>query len=142
MIDPVGIRQQLESLLQFGTIEEVQVAPLRYKVRFSSSRVSYWLRHGFARMAAAASWDPYQQGEQVLCALPGGGRHGVVLCAIDCDQHGQAEQRTSCLQRRLSNGDVIEHDSDTGNTSITVSGDLTITATGTVRINGQQVHLN
>lgn len=113
MNDPASLNQRLEKLLEFGTIKEVQHSPLRYRVKFSDTRGSYWLRHGFTRMANAASWDPYRTGEQVLCALPGGGRHGVVVCAVDSDQYSQRTSDPDVYRRDMPDGAVFEYNSRT-----------------------------
>ncbi|MGI9278196.1 MAG: phage baseplate assembly protein V [Endozoicomonas sp.] len=113
MLDLASLNHLLQKLLQTGTVEEVQLSPLRYRVKFSEDRTSYWLRHGYARMADSASWDPYQVGEQVLCALPGGGRQGVVVCAIDSSQHQQRSSSADVYRRDMPDGAVFEYNSKT-----------------------------
>ena len=147
MNDPASLNQRIEKLLQFGTIAEVQHSPLRYRVTFSGSRTSYWLRHGFARMADAASWDPYKTGEQVLCALPGGGRLGVVVCAVDSDQYSQRSSDPNVCRRDMPDGAVFEYNSQTHQLSITLPSGATtslfsaggINLTGDVSVTG---HVN
>ncbi|WP_067519517.1 phage baseplate assembly protein V [Endozoicomonas ascidiicola] len=120
MIDLADINQRLEKLLETGTIDEVKLNPLRYRVKFSSSRQSYWLRHGFQRMASSASWDPYVKGEQVLCARPGGGRQGVVICAVDSDQHGQHSNSPDVFRRDMPDGAMFEYNSKSHQLNITL----------------------
>ncbi|WP_422452443.1 phage baseplate assembly protein V [Endozoicomonas sp. ALC066] len=138
MPDLAGLNQLLQKLLQTGTVAEVQLNPLRYRVKFSEDRTSYWLRHGYARMADSASWDPYQKGEQVLCALPGGGRQGVVICAIDSDQHQQRSSSADVYRRDMPDGAVFEYNSKTSQLTVTLpsGAKTTVVSNGGIVLTG------
>ncbi|MCW7553651.1 phage baseplate assembly protein V [Endozoicomonas gorgoniicola] len=138
MNDPASLNQRIEKLLQFGTIAEIQFSPLRYRVMLSGSRTSYWLRHGFARMADSASWDPYRKGEQVLCAFPGGGRLGVVVCAVDSDQYRQRSTDPDVYRRDMPDGAVFEYNSQTHQLNIVLPAGATtaLASNGSIDLTG------
>ncbi|MBO9493852.1 phage baseplate assembly protein V [Thalassotalea sp. G20_0] len=126
MIDLSTIHRALMSMIQIGTIDEVQADPLRYRVTFDEQRKSWWLRHGERRALKASSWDPYEKGEQVLCLLPGGNWDGVIICAIHSDQNPQPESDLDKFVRDMKDGARIEYDSNSHSLKATLPNEGTV----------------
>lgn len=138
MIDLSTIYRALMSMIQIGTIDEVQANPLRYRVRFDQQRKSWWLRHGEQRALKASSWDPYGKGEQVLCLLPGGNWDGVIICAMHSDQHPQPEISLDKFVKVMNDSARIEYDSNSHSLKATLPSGATtrLISTGGITVEG------
>jgi len=108
-----AVEQALARLIQIGTVEVVQDNPLRYRVRFSGKRLSGLLHHGADRAGGSTTWDPYSEGEQVLCATPFGSENGVVICSLYQALMSQPLTDLNKVHRKFPDGAVIEYDSNT-----------------------------
>lgn len=132
-----ALARQLENLLRFGTIAEVQYQPPRVRVR-SGNLLTAWLPWLALRAGDSQSWDPPTVDEQCLLLSPSGHTgNGVALVGLPSDQHPANGDRPGLHRRTYPDGAVIEYDSaahrlratlpDGGITDLISSGGINIT---------------
>jgi phage baseplate assembly protein V len=130
------------NLIRLGAIEEADYLNAKVKVRVGDL-VTAWLPWLTQRAGGNVSWHAPEVGEQVMILSPSGElNQGVVLMAIYQNSAPPNANNPDIHRMDYGNGDFFEYDRAGGNLNIHISGNLTISAGGTVTVMAQQINLN
>ena len=119
MDDIADLIRRLESLIRYGTIAEVQMAPPRVRVK-SGGLTSTWLPWFAPRAGTTTEWDPPTVGEQCVLFSPSGNpATGVVLVGLFSDAHPAPSSSPDEHVRDYPDGARITYNHATGALSAT-----------------------
>ncbi len=130
--------RRLENLLRYGTVEALDCAKARLRVR-SGGLLTAWLPWLAPRAGTTSVWSAPSVGEQVLVLSPGGDPAcGVVLPAIYSTANPPPSDKPQTVLVTMPDGAVIAYDGDQHQLLATLpsGGSASITAPGGVSITG------
>lgn len=124
--------RRIANIAQMGVVEEVRHEnPPTARVRIGEL-LTGWLRMGTARAGDAHESWAYSPGEEVLVVATSGDlRQGVIVCALANGQNA-AQAAAGTYRATFPGGVVIEIS----------GGNVTITASGAISLNGSTIKLN
>ena len=132
-----ALMRQISEMVQFGTIEAVQAAPLRYRVRFDEERLSGWIRQGLLCAGGNREWRPLDIGEQVLVVKPLGLAEGVIVCSVNRDQHPQPKDNLELYYKEFQDGTWFQYDREKKSLTFHCVGDVVGTVANGTTLNSE-----
>ncbi|MGM0535551.1 MAG: phage baseplate assembly protein V [Pseudomonadota bacterium] len=132
----------IHNLVRLGTVAEVDHA--RARVRVATGEITTaWLRWIDSRAGTTRTWCPPTVDEQVVVFSPGGDMAAaVVLTGLYRDAHPAPSDSGDHFHAEMPDGAVIDYDHVAGHLKAIIPGDITINATGEIRITAQgDMHL-
>lgn len=132
--DLIDLHRRLANVLRIGTIEQIDHAGARVRVR-SGDIVTAWLPWLVWRAGTTSSWSAPTVGEQVLILAPSGDLAcAVVLPALYTDARPAPSSNPSQHVIRYPDGATFSYDHATGQADISGVTLVTVHATGAVVI--------
>ena len=135
------LNRRASNIIKYGAVEEVDYEKAKVKVRMGDL-LTAWIPWA-TKSSKSRHWQAPEIGEQVIVASPSGEiNQGVIIGSIPQDLHPPVGNSVDKHRVDYGNGDFFEYDRESGDLVINVSGNLTITAGGTVKITAEKIELN
>ncbi|MCC5811202.1 MAG: phage baseplate assembly protein V [Ectothiorhodospiraceae bacterium] len=144
------LERRMVRLVQVGTVVDVDYPAQRVQVRIGE-RDSAWLRFTTRRAGEDRTWWPPTVGEQVLVFAPNGEAVAAVAGDSLYQQDFDAPSDDEGVRRTVyGNGTEVELDKNEdvlrvkhpGAVEVEAEGDVSITAGGTLTLQGETVRIN
>ncbi|MEI8634719.1 phage baseplate assembly protein V [Vibrio sp. PP-XX7] len=100
----------ISDMIQIGTICDVQVRPLRYKVQFTPDLITGWLPANVGHAAQVRDWQPMQVGEQVIVLKPFNTQGGVIIASLNQQVFDQPKADLNLFYREFPDGTWLQYD--------------------------------
>jgi len=142
MNDSATLARQIENLIRFGTIADIQMKPPRAQVK-TGALTTGWLPWIASRAGADREWNPPTVNEQVILFSPSGQLgNGIVLTGLFSDHIPANGDREGLHRRTYRDGSVIEYDCVAHhlNAILVDGGTINLTSTGGIHIVGPITH--
>lgn len=142
--DTTGLNEQA-CMLRFGTVSDYDPARHMARVKFPDRDgiISGWLPVAARNTKSNHDENPLDVDEHVLCLMEGNGTEsGAVMCAIYDDTNKPLTADKDTRTTRYDDGTTITYDRANHVLTVDVQGDITIKATGNVKIQGGRIDLN
>ncbi|MDR1709990.1 MAG: phage baseplate assembly protein V [Candidatus Accumulibacter sp.] len=137
-------RNEGGATFRFGTVSAVDAKTCRVRVRlpdYDNMRTA-WLPVLAAKTQDDKDYWLPDVGEQVVALLDERGEDGVVLGAVYSSADAPPVASGNKRHIRFSDGTTAEYDRSTHKLAIHCVGDVDITASGDIRLNGANIRLN
>ena len=142
--DIVELARRLANLITTGTVQDVRLSPYAVKVSIGQL-LTTWLPVVVSRAGKNQSWDPLEEGEQVLVFSPDGDLAQGWVCGAGYSQnHPAPSDKASSKKYNFADGASIEYDRQAHHFNINLPAGATvnlsatggITFTGDLTVNG------
>ncbi len=132
--------QEYAVTLHYGLIHEIDPDTHRIKAILPDldDMVTHWLDIPERSTQDDKSLNTIDKGAQVALLLTAGGTEGVVLGCTYSEEDAPPAPSGERWHRTFKDGTVIEYDRDTHKLNVDAKGEITIEATGPVKIKGLQ----
>lgn len=122
------LERKLSNILRFGTIVELEETTALVRVQ-TGEITSRWLPWATRRAGTDREWWMPEEQEQVLILSPSGDlAQGLVLPATYQDAFPANGTDRNIHRISYANGDIVEHNKQTGAYNISMAGEVTIKA--------------
>ena len=135
----------VRQMIRQGIVTSVQAdkGTVRVKLPDSGNITSKPLPVLFRRTLANKAYDLPEIGEQVVCLfLPSGLEQGFVIGCPYSEKDPVPVKDPDKLHYAFPDGSAFEYDRKAHKLILDIKGDVALTATGSVTINGKTIHLN
>jgi len=113
-MDLAELSRRLENIIRLGSIEEIDYAKKRVRVR-SGKLLTNWLQWRVGRAGSTKKWEPPSIGEQVMILSPSGViENGIVSPSIYCDQYDSPSINPALHVTEYPDGAKISYNHATG----------------------------
>lgn len=137
-----NVDRQLGGLIRIGKVCETDYATGRARVMIDGA-ASGWLPMLTPRAGNDRVWHPYENGEQVIVFAPSGNTtNGMIMGAAYSGAHPANAASADIHRTDYGNGSFIEHNRESGDFTINVTGKINIIAGGNITLNGARIDLN
>ena len=126
------ILRQINNLVRYGSIAEVDVEAARVRVQ-TGENLTDWLPWLTCRASTTTRWSPPVVGEQVLLLSPGGDiNQAIALLGIYSDENPAPQNSADKEFSRLPDGTFFEYDHAQHKLTIDIMGDISLQVNGSV----------
>lgn len=126
--------------LRYGLIEEIDQEKYLVKVKLLDlDMVTHWLPLPTSVTQDDKSQDTIDKGTQVALLLDARGEEGIIIGAVYSDEDPPAVNSKDKWHRTFKDGTIIEYDRSAHVLKVDTQGEITIKATGPVKIEGQNI---
>ena len=141
----IGTTNEQPCFVRFGTVSDYDPQRHMARIRFPDRDgiISGWLPVSVMNSAGNHDESHLDIDSHVMCLMQGNGTEsGVVTGSIYDDRNKPPGGDADIRRTEYSDGTTIEYDRKNHSMNINVKGDITIKATGNVKIQGARIDLN
>jgi phage baseplate assembly protein V len=136
------LARRVENMLRQGVIAEVDHSAARCRVR-AGGMLTGWIQWATAHAAGDRDWWPPEPGEQVIIMCPGGDpEQGVAVRGLYQAAHPAPSSSPEKRRLQLADGSVVDYDRATHQLTLTVIGNVVVTAGGHAAVTANTISLD
>ncbi|SIO94660.1 phage baseplate assembly protein V [Vibrio spartinae] len=131
----------ISDMIQIGIIIDVQVKPLRYRVRFTPDLYTHWIPANVGHAGKVRDWEPLQKGEQVLVLKQFNTQNGVIIASLNQKSFDQPKDELDVFYREFPDGTWLQYDMKHHELSGQVKGKVSLDAETEIRMASPKIIL-